>query len=79
MSKWTRRKQPDEHTIQMAAEPVPPGSGLRIFGKGKYKYLKTLNLDGSTRIFCFRTRAEVERAMAEGISIDTPRGEGPQA
>jgi hypothetical protein len=79
MSKWTRRKQPDEHSIQMAAKLVPPGSGLRIFGKGKYQYVKTLNLDGSTTIFCFRTRAEVERAMAEGISTDAPRRGRPQA
>lgn len=60
-----------EELIELAKEPVPPGTGEESYGRGPYCYVKqcTRDLD-SWRAFYFRSRADAERARAAAITVD---------
>ena len=74
--KWKRGRSPKRFTkqeqelIELAALPVPRGSGVQSYGVGRYQYLKMNNHDGSARVFCFHNRAAMREAMANGVAAD---------
>lgn len=70
--KWKKRDRDEvERLIELAAEPVPTGSGAETFGRGAYCYVKLSNADfESTRVFRFRKQADAQRALRAGVRAD---------
>ncbi len=71
-SRRGRRAKEQEWLMALAAEPVPVGSGVCEFGRGQYAYVKTNHIDGSTRIFWFRSAAVATRATQVGVQAEEP-------
>jgi len=55
--------------LKKAAEDVPLGSGVQVFGRGPHAYTK-MAFDGSIRVFQFRTRKQANEAMSIGMAHD---------
>ena len=69
-----RNKRPNYALTELfkkAAEDVPLRSGIETFGKGAHRYTK-MAMDGSTRIFRFRSLHQARQAMAIGIQAEAP-------
>ena len=70
--KWKKRDVEDvERLIELATEPVLPGSGEKTYGRGAYCYVKGCLTDPeSMRIFRFRKQADARRASEAAITAD---------
>ncbi len=57
--------------LKIAREDVPTNSGEETFGTGKYCYTK-MAMDGSSRIFRFRSHNQAMEAMEVGMNKPLP-------
>ena len=61
----------DDDLFALAVQPVSLGSGVEVFGRGRYVYAKGA-LDGSLRVIRFNNLEAARKARELGIAADEP-------